>query len=114
VSLDFANVLLIGLVVAVVVLGSGTTHAMPSVETKRPTLTIMTMNPLRVAGRGFKASERVIVSVGPRRKADTAGPRGRFTIQFGRTRCTSGTIVAIGSRGSRAAVKVPDTLCFEP
>jgi hypothetical protein len=107
-------VLLIALLVTVVALGPDAIHATPSAETKRPTLTIMTMNPLRVAGRGFKASERVTVSVGPRRRAATAGPRGGFTVQFGRARCTSGTIVAIGSKGSRAAVKVPNTLCFEP
>jgi hypothetical protein len=107
-------VLLIGLLVAVVVLGSDATHATPSAETKRPALTIMTMNPLRVAGRGFEPSERVTVSVGPRRRSAVADARGRFTVRFGRVTCTSATILAAGSKGSRAAVSVPKTLCFQP
>jgi hypothetical protein len=109
--------LLIALVVLLITFGVGRateSSTAPSTLAGRPALTIQSLNPLRVVGRGFKAGERVVVSVGPRRRAATADARGRFTVTFARARCTSGTIVAIGSRGSRAKVNVPHTLCFEP
>lgn len=109
--------LLIGLIVLLITFGVGTateSSTAPSRLTGRPALTIQSMNPLRVVGRGFKTGEHVVVSVGPRRRAATADTHGRFTVTFARARCTSGTIVAIGSRGSRAKVNVPHTLCFEP
>jgi hypothetical protein len=110
-------VLLIALVVLLLTFGLGTAAedaTAPSTLAARPALTIQSMNPVRVVGRGFKAGEHVVVSVGPRRRAATADARGRFIVTFARARCTSGTIVAIGSRGSRAKVNVPHTLCFEP
>jgi hypothetical protein len=113
-SLDFGDVLLIGLLVAVISLGFDATHSDPATEAKQPTLTIMGGNPLRVAGRRFKPGEHVTVSVGPRRRATTAGVRGAFTVRFARGTCTSGTVLAVGSKGSRAAAGVPKTLCFEP
>jgi hypothetical protein len=113
-SLDFGFVLLIGLLVAVICLGHDASQAPSSIDAARPTLTIASANPLLVVGRSFKAGERVTVSVGPRRKTTTAGPRGGFVVRFGRVRCTSATILATGSKGSRAAVSVPKTLCFQP
>jgi hypothetical protein len=109
-------VLLIGLIVLLIMLGpdTATKSSTASTPAGRPALTIQSMNPLRVSGRGFKAGERVVVSVGPRRQAAIADAKGRFTVRFARLRCTNGTIVAVGSRGSRAKVNVPNTQCFEP
>jgi hypothetical protein len=113
-SLDFDLVLIIGLLVAVICLGHDTSQAATNAAAARPALTIASANPLRVVGQGFKAGERVTVSVGPRRKTTNAGPRGGFMVRFARAKCTSGTIQAVGSEGSRAAARVPKTLCFEP
>jgi hypothetical protein len=86
----------------------------PAVASARPSLTITTMNPLHVVGRGFKASERVVVSVGPRRRTATADRHGRFSVRFGRAMCSGGTILAVGSKGSRVAVRLPRTVCAAP
>ena len=109
--------LAIGLLVLLITFGLGTAvenPAAPAAQSARPKLTIASMNPLRVAGSGFKARERVVLSVGRRRKAVTADARGRFTAGFGRAMCSGGTILAVGSRGSRAAVRLPRTVCAAP
>ena len=80
----------------------------------RPALRITGLNPLSVAGRSFKVGERVVLSVGRRRRGATATTRGRFLVRFSRARCIYGTVVAVGSRGSRASVVVPHTVCFQP
>lgn len=109
--------LLIGLLVLLVTFGLDTSvqsPTAPSVQSARPRLTIATMNPLRVLGRGFKPREGVAVSVGPRRRETTADAGGRFTVRFGRAMCASATIKAVGSKGSRATLSMPKTLCAEP
>ena len=88
--------------------------AAPAAQSVRPKLTITNMNPLQVAGSGFKARERIVLSVGQRRKAVTADARGRFSVGFGRAMCSAGTILAVGSKGSRAAVRLPRTVCAAP
>jgi hypothetical protein len=110
-------VLAIGLLVLLVTFGLGAAvenPAAPAAQSVRPKLTITSMNPLRVAGSGFKARERVVLSVGQRRRAVTADARGHFTAGFGRAMCSGGTILAVGSKGSRAAVRLPRTVCAAP
>jgi hypothetical protein len=110
-------VLLIALILLLITVGLDAgveTPAAPSAQSARPRLTIATMNPLHVVGNGFKSRERVAVSVGPRRREATADASGRFTVRFGRAMCTSGTITAVGSKGSRAVAHLPKTLCAEP
>jgi hypothetical protein len=109
--------LVIGLLVLLIAFGVDSaveSPAAPSTQSARSRLTIATMNPLHVAGSGFKARERVVVSVGRRRRAVIADARGRFTVWFGRAMCSGGTITAVGSKGSRATVRLPRTVCAEP
>jgi hypothetical protein len=80
----------------------------------RPTLTITSMHPLEVIGRGFKPSERVVVSTATKRKTVTANSAGRFDVRFAGLKCAGATIVAVGSKGSRAATRPPRILCIEP
>jgi hypothetical protein len=110
-------VLLIVLIVLLVTLGLDTGVGSPAASSEqwtRTRLTIVRLNPLEVVGRGFKAGERVVVSVGPRRRAVTAGPRGRFKVRFNRALCIGPTVLAVGSKGSRAAINLPKTVCAEP
>jgi hypothetical protein len=110
-------VLAIGLLVVLITFGVDAAverQAAPSAQSARPKLAITSMNPLRVAGSGFKARERVVLSVGRRRRAVPTDARGRFTAGFGRAMCSGGTILAVGSKGSRAAVRLPRTVCAEP
>jgi hypothetical protein len=110
-------VLLVALVIVLLTIGlepASESSTAPAAGTARPALRIMGLNPLTVGGRSFKAGERVVLSVGPRRRTATATTRGRFLVRFSRGRCISGTVVAVGSRGSRASVLVPHTVCFQP
>jgi hypothetical protein len=110
-------VLVVALLVVLITFGVNAAverPAAPSAQSARPKLTITRMNPLQVAGSGFKARERVVLSVGQRRRAVTADARGRFTARFGRAMCSGGTILAVGSKGSRAAVRLPRTVCAAP
>jgi hypothetical protein len=110
-------VLVIGLIVLLITFGLDAaveSPAAPAAQSARPKLTITNMNPLQVAGRGFKPRERVVLSVGQRRRAVTADAGGRFSVRFGRAMCSGGTISAVGSKGSRAAVRLPRTVCAAP
>jgi hypothetical protein len=110
-------VLVVGLIVLLITFGMDAAvedPAAPAAQSARPKLTITSMNPLKVAGRGFKARERVVLSVGQRRRAVTTDTRGRFTARLGRAMCSGGTISAVGSKGSRAAVRLPRTVCAAP
>jgi hypothetical protein len=80
----------------------------------RATLTVMDMRPLAISGRGFRSGERVVVSTGTARKSVTASASGRFVVRFASLRCAGTTIVAVGSKGSRARTNPPKILCVEP
>ena len=90
------------------------TKASPS-SSARPTLTLVRIEPLTVAGRGFKRGERVSVSANTRRKVVVAGMNGGFTISFRGISCGA-VIVARGSEGSRAslAFNFSNVHCLEP
>jgi hypothetical protein len=111
-------VLLIGLLLVLIALGlGGAAQGEDLASTTSPVranLTITSMYPLEVSGRGFKPSERVIVSTGTKRKSVTAGLGGRFVVRFAALKCAGSTIVAVGSKGSRAATRPPRILCVEP
>jgi hypothetical protein len=74
----------------------------------RPALTLLRMQPLTVAGKGFEAHERVrLVLQGAARGSHrvTASSRGTFTKAFSRVtvdRCSGFWVGATGSAGSRA------------
>jgi|Tabmets5t2r1_1033131.scaffolds.fasta_scaffold00187_6 hypothetical protein len=94
------------------------TTTAPASRSARPTLTIVATDPVTVAGRGFKASERVSLTGNGRRKSIVAGPRGGFTVVFAQaSTCNGFTAVARGSKGSRASVKFAEfsnVHCLEP
>jgi hypothetical protein len=95
--------------------------AMPSSEahgTARASLEVVGVEPVGVAGRNFKAGERVRLTVDGRRKTVTAGPRGGFKVVFpAANACNGFTAVARGSEGSRASItfaQFSNVHCLEP
>jgi hypothetical protein len=73
------------------------------------------ISPLTVSGRGFKSGERVTVSInGAGRRQVVATRAGAFSVRMGGGRCNGGTIVAVGSKGSRAAANFSQLLCVAP
>lgn len=106
--------MLIGLVVALIALATGPSGEMQASAAVTPTLTVMGTEPLGVSGRGFKASERVVVSTSGRRKSVTANAAGRFVVRFSGLRCALGPIRAVGSQGSRAVTRPLKILCVHP
>ncbi len=97
--------------------GLGETQSAPPATTTakagRASLTMKSMSPLTVAGSGFKAAERVRIT-GAGTKTVTASRRGAFTVRLpGEDPCGL-TIVAVGSRGSRASLNFSQLLCVAP
>ncbi len=79
----------------------------------RATLSIKSMRPVVVAGRGFRSGESVRVS-GIGTKRVRASSAGTFTVNLGGATDRCGfTLVAIGSRGSRASLNFSQLLCLE-
>jgi hypothetical protein len=80
----------------------------------RPYVMVTGTKPLEGTGRSFKAGDRVSVRTAGKRKATTAGSRGRFVVRFaGQSSCNGGTIVAVGATGSRASVNFSQLLCLD-
>ena len=83
----------------------------------KATLKLQGGAPLTLRGAGFVRAERVVVSVrsGQRRsKRVTANGRGGFVVTFPRIsydRCDPLSALAVGSRGSRASLKMPPRGC---
>jgi hypothetical protein len=88
----------------------------------RPTLRLVSTQPLRVSGRSFRKFERVRVRAffkGTRRVRNARTfSTGTFVVSFGSTDydpCTSAlAVTARGSSGDRAVVKRPLTQCPPP
>jgi hypothetical protein len=79
----------------------------------KATLTLKSLEPLIVSGRGFKAQESVRIT-GAGAKTARASARGTFTVRMvGAGPCASLTIQAIGSKGSRASLNFSQLLCRE-
>lgn len=77
-------------------------------------LSVKSANPLTIAGRGFKPLESVRISSEGRIKRVRASKRGTFTVRLaGQDPCAGGTIVAFGSKGSRASLNFSQLLCVE-
>jgi hypothetical protein len=105
-------VLLVALIVALVVLNGGSVaaDARPAAAERRAALELTSVEPLSVAGRGFKVSERVRVSAESSRKTMRASLRGRFVVRFlDVDPCSSVVITAVGSNGSRASITFTPT-----
>ena len=77
----------------------------------RAAIKLASDTPLTVSGRGFRPSERVVVTVynvgGTYSKAVTASRSGKFLARFPRADGSCGPLTAraTGSRGSRASLK---------
>jgi hypothetical protein len=88
----------------------------------RPQVRLMTASPASVAGTGFKARERVTVTVtgtsSPLAKSVVTGAKGGFVAHFARAvsaaACRQIAIVAVGAGGDRAAWKSPQRACGPP
>jgi hypothetical protein len=88
-------------------LGPGGSSGTPSAArpAARATLKIVGFDPVSVAGRAFKAGERVRLSAGGRRQSVTADHSGGFKVFFpGAAVCGGNLVVARGSEGSHASV----------
>jgi hypothetical protein len=88
----------------------------PKVTTRpgRATLSLKSLRPLIVAGRGFKAGELVRLT-GADTKRVMASRTGSFSVRLAyRDPCGGLTIAAVGSKGSRAGFNVSHLLCVEP
>jgi hypothetical protein len=86
----------------------------------RPSLDVVSLDPLRIRGERFRSAERVRVTAwinGRRSVARTrAGRRGVLTVVYpvrmGSDACTASvTAVAVGDRGSRAALAFDHIVC---
>jgi hypothetical protein len=96
--------------------------ATPAGATARPGLRVVNKGSgLAIAGRGFKAMERVHVKVATRSvstsKRVRAGRRGRFTVRFHLPfgGCGPGyVVIARGSLGSRARLELAPPPCPPP
>ena len=113
VAYTFGTVLMVALAFVLMACGSGE-PAQQEAPAGRATLIVTSMSPLAVSGRGFESGERVAVSTGARRKTVVATSSGRFVVRFVGLRCAGATIVAVGSKGSRATTRPPKVLCVEP
>jgi hypothetical protein len=100
-----------------------TTQAMPAPSTPLPkgtaangraSISLRSLRPLTIVGRGFKSGERVRVS-GAAAKSAVASRGGGFVLRLGNVDpCASLSITAVGSKGSRAALNFSQLLCVEP
>jgi len=88
--------------------------------TTRPTLRLMDASPIAFPGLGFKAHERVRVSVYAGERATkrvAAGVHGGFVVRFSNldpNACAGFSAVAVGNEGSRASFKRAPGMCPAP
>jgi hypothetical protein len=84
-------------------------------------LRLLSSAPLKVKGTGFASGERVVVRLRSAatvtRRRTTAGRTGAWVLGFPRLyadRCDVLVVSAVGNRGSRAGLKLPQPLCPPP
>ncbi len=108
-------VLLIGACVAGVALVLGfTAFTGGSAKAAKPTLRIVESKPAKVRGEHFRAREAVRVTVGKQALRTKATGDGTFVVTIpGTSRCDSTRVLARGSAGSYAIVKLlPSPECL--
>jgi hypothetical protein len=114
------QVRLAGLLVTAAALAASVAALASARTTARPTLRLMDASPVAFRGSGFKAHERVRVSVyagGRATKRVAAGVRGGFVVRFPSldpNACTGYSASAIGNEGSRASFKRSPGMCPVP
>jgi hypothetical protein len=100
-------VLILALIAVLVVVNGAPWNDATRPSQKRAAIELTSPRPLTAVGRGFKPSERVLVSAGSSRKSLLASTRGRFVARFADVDpCNAVAVTAVGSRGSRASVAV--------
>ena len=82
----------------------------------KPALRLVSASPLKIRGLRFVPKERVRVLVveADATKRVSADAQGSFVATFHETstdRCSALSVLAVGLRGSRAALKSPGPLC---
>jgi hypothetical protein len=71
-------------------------------------LQVIEQAPMTIQGRGFRARESVRVSAAGRQWRLKASARGSFVLTLrGADRCKIVRVVAVGSGGSRAVLRIP-------
>lgn len=98
---------------AVIVMASA---SLAGVKGVRPALRLTDGAPLTVRGTHFRPGESVritAISLGSVTRRTSAGPGGSFVMRLAikYNRCSGLTVVARGSKGSRAAIKRPAMDC---
>jgi hypothetical protein len=78
----------------------------PQADAKtRPSLKVTLVQPFTLAGKGFKARERIRISADASRKSVRATATGGFVARLVAVDpCNAFAILAVGSRGSRASL----------
>ena len=110
-------VLTVALLLAVSTVGPASTA-----PAAKPTLRLVAKSPAKLRGTGFKARERVrvtlVVDETSRVRTVRATTAGAFTATFegmaATDPCSAIGARAVGSRGSRAALKLPQRMCPMP
>ena len=100
--------LLIGACLAGVALTlSFTAFSRPSAEAGTPSLRIVKSTPTKIRGEHFRTGEKVQVTAGKRTVRTKANGSGYFVVTIpGSSRCDSSRVLARGSAGSYAIVKL--------
>jgi hypothetical protein len=104
------------LIVALTAVGAAI--ALGNSTRSQPRLRLVSAAPFKVRGAGFYGRERIRATAQTngqvRLRRVTTDARGAFTVSFGALAldpCAGFTIVAVGARGDRAALKVPMREC---
>jgi hypothetical protein len=103
----------VGLLLVAVVLGF-TTLVKPTAKRGRPALRVIATSPLKIRGEHFRSRESVRVMTNAKMIRAKASGDGVFVVTIrGATRCDSVRVLARGSSGSYAVVKVlPSPACL--
>lgn len=82
----------------------------------KASLQVIRQAPMTIRGNGFRSQESVRVSAAGRQWHPRASARGSFVLTLrGANRCKIVRIVAVGSDGSRAILRIiPALPCAEP
>ena len=83
-----------------------------AVAARHPELWLVRRVPLEVRGTGFGAHEMVRVSSGPALVRVRSSARGAFVASLPLSvRCSGRRVLAVGSGGQRALLRIPPMLC---
>jgi hypothetical protein len=73
----------------------------------KPSLQVINQAPMTIEGHGFRSRESVRVSAAGRQWRSRTGARGSFTLTLrGANHCKIVRILAVGSNGSRASLRI--------